>query len=173
MSGNKVSAESILDRFRLDENGAFIYARDIHSSGAIRKREGEKVRIRIARKVKGLHFRENGKRFWVSAGAAAFVVAYGSLPVHPGVVIIKPSDRMPDDYREENLTYTLMSDTKHKGSMRVRSCKNGFQSQIYVNGVRIVRFFRSKNDAERFASRLHRFSARKVLREFWSGIQRN
>jgi len=173
MSDKEIKADAIVGRFRLDDSGSIIYARDIQSSGAIRKREGDKVRFKIdGRGTRGVYFRDNGKRFWISAGAVAFVIAYNSLPIYPGVVIIKPSDSNPDDYTEDNLEYSLMSDIKHKRSMRVRKCSGGFQSQIYINGIRVVRFFHSKSDAERFTARLHRFNSRKIIREFWDDIYR-
>jgi len=129
MSDKEIKADAIVGRFRLDDSGSIIYARDIQSSGAIRKREGDKVRFKIdGRGTRGVYFRDNGKRFWISAGAVAFVIAYNSLPIYPGVVIIKPSDSNPDDYTEDNLEYSLMSDIKHKRSMRVRKCSGGFQS---------------------------------------------
>jgi hypothetical protein len=169
---DEINAADILDRFRLNECGALVYSRDIQSSGAIRKREGAPVKFKTdTHGVRGLCFRQNGKRFWISAGAAAFVIAYNSLPLYPGVMIIKPSDSNPDDYRAENLTYNLMSDIKHKGAMRIRACSGGFQSQIYINGVRIVRFFHAENDAKRFTSRLSRFNSSKLFREFWAGAQ--
>lgn len=88
-SGGAEMIDLIMDTFRLNEFGNFVYAKDITSSGAIRKKEGAIVNFKTdSNGVKGLRFRKSNKRYWISAGAAAFVIAYGrycllfSLPCH-------------------------------------------------------------------------------------------
>lgn len=167
----KPTIEIVLNRFKIDDVGRIIYKDDIiGGNGTILARIGQPVAIKRSGTIE---FRISGVRYSLPACEVSFVLYHNKFPHKSSVmqIVIKPNAENPSDYRYRNLIYTTNSDIQESGKMRVSFC-NGWQAKRYMNKTKRcqIRYFHTKEMAERFSNRLHRWMLKAAYRDFWRHV---
>ena len=174
--GESISVADILDRFRLNENGEIVYARDmIGGNGTISKREGQLVTInyRARKEMYRVTFSINGQSHQVAAGKIGFALEYGILPPSDcGMqIVVRSSDSRPRDFRSCNLIYQAKSDLHERGMMRVHKYRDEWRAQHKFGTKAKYRTFETQDKAIRFAAIYHRWRVKSAMASFWSRVK--